>query len=106
MLSQRLPRRILFDRLVLAWQLSGDRLGNPYTQLTEPYVYYWLRETVRVTSPVRLLYPRKLTFEHPKRWLRKIELLHLPIHNTKPSNGGINHVMGSYGHLDFEAFVC
>ena len=43
---------------------------------------------------------------HPEHWLRNIELLHLPNHNTKPSNGGINHVMGSHGHLDFETFVC
>ena len=43
---------------------------------------------------------------YSERWPRKNELLHLPIHNTKPSIGGINHVMGSHGHLDFEAFVC
>ncbi len=44
--------------------------------------------------------------DHPEHWLRKIELLHFPNHNTETSNGGINHVMGSHGHLDFEAFVC
>jgi hypothetical protein len=56
--------------------------------------------------PLRPLSSRKLTFEHPERWLRKIELLHLPTHSTKPSIGGIKYVMGSHGHLDFEAFVC
>jgi len=50
--------------------------------------------------------PDSRTFERPERWLQEVELLHLPIHNTKTSNGGINYVMGSHSHLDFQAFLC
>ena len=42
--------------------------------------------------------------DHPKRWLRRIELLHLPTHNTKSSNGGHQSCHGFARSLGLRSF--